>query len=97
MFKSYGILKLQDAIQYKQSKIIHSLLTGAKKLPPVLKKLIVPLKNVHSHNTRKKYLAYEVKLRHPIRGRLLKSMEQPTKKRNPTRNSRRIQKLILWF
>ena len=73
MFKSYGILKLQDAIQYKQSKIIHSLLTGAKKLPPVLKKLIVPLKNIHSHNTRKKNWVYEVKPHDPIGGRLLKS------------------------
>ena len=73
MHKSYGILKLQDMIQYKQSKIIHSLLTGAKKLPSVLKKLIVPLKNIHSHNTRNKNLVYEVKPRHPIGGRLLKS------------------------
>ena len=73
MHKSYGILKLQDIIQDKQSKIIHSLLTGAKKLPSVLKKLIVPLKNIHLHNTRNKNLVYEVKPRHPIGGRLLKS------------------------
>ena len=48
-------------------------MTGAKKLPSVLKKLIVPLKNIHSHNTRNKNLVYEVKPRHPIGGRLLKS------------------------
>ena len=93
MHKSYGILKLQDIIQDKQSKIIHSLLTGAKKLPPVLKKLIVPLKNIHSHNTRNKNLVYEVKPRHPIGGRLLKSNASQVwnrlpKKHNPTRNSR---------
>ena len=64
---------LQDIIQYKQSKIVRSLLTGAKKLPPVLKKLIVPLKNIHSHNTRNKNLVYKVKARHPNVGRLLKS------------------------
>ena len=44
MHKSYGILKIQDIVQYKQSKLIHSLLTEDKKLPAVLKKLIVPEK-----------------------------------------------------
>ena len=72
MHKSYGILKIQDMIQYKQSKIIHSLLTGAKQLPPVLKKLIVPVKNIHSHNTRHQNLVYEIKPRRPIGRRLLK-------------------------
>ena len=72
MHKSYGILKIQDIIQYKQSKIIHSLLTGAKKLPAVLKKLIVPFKNLHKHNTRNQNTIYEVKPRRPIGNRLLK-------------------------
>ena len=76
-------------IQYKQSKIIHSLLTGAKKLPPVLKKLIVPLTNIHSHNTRKKNLVY---WRASPQKQRIKGMEQPTKKHNATRNSHKIQK-----
>ena len=31
MHKSYGILKIQDIVQYKQGKLIHSLLTEDKK------------------------------------------------------------------
>ena len=80
MHKEYGILKIQDVIEYKQSKIIHSLLTGAKKLPTVLKKLIVPVKNIHTHNTRHQNLIYEVKPRRPIGNRLLKC--NPSKKGN---------------
>ena len=72
MHKDYGILKIQDIIEYKQSKLIHSLLTGAKRLPKVLKKLIVPVKNIHSHNTRHQNAIYEVKPRRPIGNRLLK-------------------------
>ena len=56
MHKDYEILKIQDIIQYKQSKIIHSLLTGDKKLPTVLNKLIIPIKNFHPHNTRRRGL-----------------------------------------
>ena len=74
MHKSYGILKIQDVIQYKQSKIIHSLLTGAKKLPTVLKKLIVPVANIHNHKTRQRNLVYEVKPRRHIANRQLKCM-----------------------
>ena len=72
MHKNYEILKIQDVIQYKQSKIIHSLLAGAKKLPNVLKKLIVPAITVHTHNTRHQNMVYEVKPRLPIARRLLK-------------------------
>ena len=72
MHKSYGILKIPDIVQYKQSKIIHSLLTEDKKLPAVLKKLIVPTKNIHTHNTRHQRIIYEVKPRRPIGNRLLK-------------------------
>ena len=74
MNKSYEILKIQDVIQYKQSKIIHSLLTGAKKLPTVLKKLIVPVANIHNHKTRQRNLVYEVKPRRHIANRQLKCM-----------------------
>ena len=72
MHKDYEILKIQDIIQYKQSKIIHSLLTGDKKLPTVLNKLIIPIKNFHPHNTRRQMAVYEVKPRKPIGNRLLK-------------------------
>ena len=65
-------MKIQNVIQYKQSKIIHSLLTGAKPLPKVLKKLIVPAKAIHAHNTRHKNMVYEVKPRRPIARRLMK-------------------------
>ena len=68
----FACLKIQDIIQYKQSKIIHSLLTGATKLPKVLNKLIIPIKNFHHHNTRRQNLVYEVKPRKPIGNRLLK-------------------------
>ena len=72
MHKSYGILKMKDMIQYKQSKIIHSLLTGAKRLQSVLKELIVPVKKIHSHNTRHQNLVHEVKPRRQISKRLFK-------------------------
>ena len=42
------------------------------KLPSVLKKLIVSVKNIHSHNTRYQNLVYEIKLRRLIGRRLLK-------------------------
>ena len=45
MHKSYGILKIQNIVQYKQSKVIHSPLSDDKKLPTVLKNLIIPEKN----------------------------------------------------
>ena len=85
MHKSYGILKIQDIIQYKQSKIIHSLLTGAKKLPAVLKRLIVPMNNLHKHNTRKQNTIYEVKPRRPIGNRLLKCNASRDWNRLPTK------------
>ena len=72
MHKEYGILKINDVIEYKQSKIIHSLLTGATKLPAILKKLIIPAKLIHSHNTRNQNSVYEVRPRRPIGDRLLK-------------------------
>ena len=73
MHKDYEILKVQDVVQYKQSKIIHSLLTGAKRLPIVLKKLIVPTKSIHQYTTRLQNSVYEVKPHRPIGQRLIKS------------------------
>ena len=72
MHRDYEILKIKDVVEYKQSKIIHSLLTGAKRLPVVLKKLIVPAKSIHQHATRCKNSVYEVKPRRPIGQRLMK-------------------------
>ena len=72
MHRDYEILKIQDMVQYKQSKIIHSLLTGATRLPPVLNKLIVPGKSTHQYATRRQNSVYEVKPRRPIGQRLIK-------------------------
>ena len=72
MHKDYEILKIQDIVQYKQSKIIHSLLTGAKRLPIVLKNLVVPVKSIHQYSTRHKNSVYEVKPHRPIGQRLIK-------------------------
>ena len=47
-------------------------LTEDKKLPAVLKKLIVPTKNIHTYNTRHQRIIYEIKPRRPIGNRLLK-------------------------
>ena len=59
-------------VHYKQSKIIHSLLTGAQRLPTVMKKLIVPTKKVHQHQTRQKNPVYFATTRRAIGKRLLK-------------------------
>ena len=72
MHRDYEILKIQDMVQYKQSKIIHSLLTGATRLPPVLNKLIVPGKSTYKYATRKQNSVYKVKPRRPIGQRLIK-------------------------
>ena len=48
------------------------MLTGATKLPAILKKLIIPAKLIHSHNTRNQNSVYEVRPRRPIGDRLLK-------------------------
>ena len=80
MHKNYSILKINDIIQYKQSKIIHSLLTGDKKLPPVLKKLIIPSRTIHTYKTRHQKSVYEIKPRRPIAKRQLKCI--PSKEWN---------------
>ena len=72
MHKSYGILKIPDIVQYKQCKIIHSLLTEDKKLPAALKKLIIPTKNIHTYNIRHQRMIYEIKPRRAIPSRLMK-------------------------
>ena len=69
---NFSILKVSDMVHYKQSKIIHSLLTGAQRLPNVMKKLIVPTKKVHQHQTRQKNPVYCAKSRRAIGKRLLK-------------------------
>ena len=54
MHKEFQILKINDIVAYKLSKLLHTLITGSPKLPEVLDKLIIPTKNVHNRNTRKK-------------------------------------------
>ena len=46
MHKVFKILKINDVIEYKLSKFIHSLLKGTPSLPEVLLKLIIPTKEV---------------------------------------------------
>ena len=72
LHKNFSILKVNDMVHYKQSKIIHSLLTGAQKLQTVMKKLIVPTKRVHQHQTRHRNPVYCVKPRRGIGKRQLK-------------------------
>ena len=52
---NYQILKVPDIVEYKLSKLIHSLLTGTPKLPETLDKLIVKMNSVHTRNTRHKH------------------------------------------
>ena len=52
MHKSYDILQIQAIVEYNQNYFNPFLLTANKKLPTVLKKLIVPAKNIHSFKTR---------------------------------------------
>ena len=80
---------------YHKSKIIHSLLTGAKKLPAVLKKLIVPINNLHKHNTRKQNTIYEVKPRRPIGNRLLKCNASRGWNRLPTKVTQQLVALFV--
>ena len=68
MHKSYGFLKTQDIVQYKQTKLIHSPLTEDEKLPAVLKKLIVLANNFHNYEITHQKMIYEIKPR-PIGNR----------------------------
>ena len=45
--KELQILKVPDIIEYKLSKLIHSLLKDSHRLPEVLHKLIIPTESIH--------------------------------------------------
>ena len=48
-------------MEYKLSKLIHSLLKGTPRLPEVLHKLIIPIDRIHTNNTRKKHQVYSIR------------------------------------
>ena len=50
MHKEFQILKVSDIVEYKLSKLIHSLLTGTPKLPETLDKLIFKMVSIHTRN-----------------------------------------------
>ena len=56
--KELQILKVPDVIEYKLSKLIHSLLKDFSRLPEVLHKLIIPTKSIHTRKTRNKHQGY---------------------------------------
>ena len=58
-------------VHFKQCKIMHPLLAGAQKLSTVTKKLSVPTKKVHQHQTKQKAVNFARPLR-AISTRLLK-------------------------
>ena len=77
MHKEFQILKVSDIVEYKLSKLIHSLLTGTPKLPETLDKLIVRMDSIHTRNTRNKHQVYSKKENKAIGKRQLKC--QPSK------------------
>ena len=78
MHKEFQILKVNDIVEYKLSKLIHSLLTNSPKLPDTLKKLIIPIDRVHSCNTRKKHQIYSKKANKSIGKRQIKCQTSQT-------------------
>ena len=61
MHKEFQILKVNDIVEYKLSKLMHSLLTGTPKLPETLDKLIVRMNSIHTRNTTNKHQVYNKK------------------------------------
>ena len=72
MHKEFQILKVADIVEYKLSKLIHSLVTGSPKLPETLSKLIVPTNKIHTQNTRHRNQIYHKKEKIAIGKRQLK-------------------------
>ena len=77
MHKEFQILKVSDIVEYKLSKLIHSLLTGTPKLPETLDKLIVKMDTIHTRTTRNKHQVYSKNENRAIGKRQLKC--QPSK------------------
>ena len=61
MNKEFQILKVTDIVEYKLSRLIHSLLTGTPTLPETLNKLIVKMDSIHTLTTRNKHQVYSKK------------------------------------
>ena len=61
MHKEFQILKISDIVEYKLSKLIHSLLTGTPKLLETLDKLFVKMDSIHIRTTRNKHQVYSRK------------------------------------
>ena len=78
MHKEFQILKVNDVIEYKLSKLIHSLLKGTPRLPEVLHKLIIPTDTIHTRNTRHKHQVYSKRDKKPIGKRQLKCQPSQT-------------------
>ena len=78
MHKEFQILKVNDVIEYKLSKLIHSLLKGTPRLPEVLHKLIIPTDTIHTRNTRHKHQVYSKREKKPIGKRQLKCQPSQT-------------------
>ena len=83
MHKEFQILKVADVVEYKISKLIHSLLTGSPKLPEVLKKLIIPTNTVHNRITRNRYQIYSKREKKAIGKRQLKCQPSQTWNKYP--------------
>ena len=58
MHKECQIHKVNDVLEYKLSKLIHSLLRCICRLPEVLHKLIIPTYMIHNRNTRNNHQIY---------------------------------------
>ena len=84
MHKEYQILKVPDVVEYKLSKLIHSLISGSPKLPEPLQSRIIPMQSVHSRNTRNKYQVYSQKEKNSIGKRQLKCQPSNTWNKYPS-------------
>ena len=60
MHKSFKILKVQDIVDYKLNKLIHSLIHNPATVPEALHGLILKTENVHHHGTRNKKYVYHL-------------------------------------
>ena len=84
MHKDFQILKVADVVEYKLSKLIHSLITGSPKLPEPLQNLIIPINTIHRQNTRNKHQIYSKKENKSIGKRQLKCQPSQTWNKYPS-------------
>ena len=72
------MLKFNEVIEYKLSKIICTLLKDTSRLPEVLHNLIIPTDMTHNRNTRHKHQIYSIREKKPIGKRQLKCQPSQT-------------------